>query len=135
MSIESIGTALKGVIDDIPGLRVFAPNELPDSVNDLPCVLILLGQTSYDADFSGNYDFIFRIILLLAKQDAPSAFNKIMNYIEPAGDNSVLAKIQADLTLGGACDSCRVARNLGIGSTNWGGITYLSTEFEIEVYA
>jgi len=71
----------------------------------------------------------------MTKQDSPSAFNKIYDYIEPTGTSSVLAKIEADLTLGGTCDTCRVIRNSGMGATNWGGITYLSTEFEIAIYA
>jgi hypothetical protein len=135
MGIESIGTGLKTVLSAISGLRVFAPSELPDSVNDLPCALILLGETDYNADFSDNHDLNFRILILLAKQDAPSAFNKIIDYIEPTGSSSILATIEADLTLSSTCDTCKVVKNLGIGATNWGGITYLSTEFEIAIYA
>lgn len=134
MGIEAVGTGLKGILDDISGLRVFATNELPDSINDLPCALILPGETIYDTTFGEDYDMKLRILILLAKQDSPSAFDKIIPYIEPTGTSSILAKIQADLTLGGNCDTCKVIRNLGIGATNWGGITYLSTEFEIVVY-
>jgi hypothetical protein len=135
MTISAIGTGLKGIIDDITGLRVYAPNELPDSVNDLPAAVIVLGETEYDADFSGNYDFSLRVIVLLTKQDSPSAFNRIIAYIEPTGASSILAKINADPTLGGTCDSSKVIRNKGAGATNWGGIMYLSTEFEVAVWA
>jgi hypothetical protein len=134
MSIEAIGSGLKTILAGIEGLRVYSPSEIPDSP-DLPCALILPGETDYNSDFSANYDINFRILILVTKQDSPSAFNKIYDYIEPTGDSSVLAKVQADRTLGATCDSCKVSKNLGIGSANWGGITYLSTEFEIQIYA
>ena len=131
MGIETAGTGLKTALD-ISGLRVYAPNELPDSVNP-PCALILAGETNYEAAFEADYDYILRLIILVAKQDSPSAFDKILPYIEPTGSSSVIAKVKAAPTLGGNCDVARVRRNLGIGATNWGGIMYLSTEFEIAV--
>lgn len=134
MGIEAIGTGLKTTLS-ISGLRVFAPNELPDSVNQLPAALILPGETNYGTSFGADYNYSLRILILVAKQDSPSAFNKILDYIEPTGSSSVLAKVKADRTLDGSCEDCKVLRNLGVGATVWGGITYLSTEFEVAIWA
>lgn len=133
-TIQTAGAGLKTALSTIPGLRVYAPDELPDSVSDFPVALILLGETEYNSDFSQNYTVTFRVIILVSKQDAPSAFNKIFDFIEDSGDKSVTDAIADDTTLGGTCDSSRVVRNMGIGATMWGGILYLSTEFTIEIY-
>lgn len=135
MTVEAIGTGLKGILDDISGLRVFAPNELPDTINEFPAAVIVPGEVRYHADFAGDYDFSFRVIILLTSQDKPTAFDKILPYIEASGASSVLAKIDADPTLGGTCDTCQVTRNTGVGVTSWGGVMYLSTEFEVAIWA
>lgn len=132
MSIKTISAGLKATLD-IEGLRVYAPDELPDAP-DVPCALPLMAATEYDRTFDASHDLHIRLLILLAKQDSPSAFNKIIDYIEPTGDSSILAKLQADTTLGSSCDTLIVERNTGIGATNWGGIGYLSTEFEITIY-
>jgi len=135
MGIETIGTGLKTILEGISGLRVFAPNELPDSIPEFPAALILPGETNYEAAMGGDYDWTLRVLILLGKQDTPSAFNEILDYIEPTGAKSVITKVKADPTLDSSCDTSRVIRNLGVGATMWGGIAYLSTEFEIAIYA
>jgi len=134
MSLETIGTGIKTRLQTISGLQVFAPNELPDTINHFPTALILPGETRYNAHFGGDADYILRIIVLITKQDQPSALNKLLDYIELTGTYSVKAAIDADTTLNGSADDCRVTRNLGIGTTDWGGVGYLSTEFEILVW-
>ncbi len=136
MGLETIGTGIATRLKTITGLKVFAPNELPDSINSFPAALILPGETSYDAAFQRTYrdaSYIFRVIILVTKQDSPSALNSLLDYIEVTGTYSVKAAIEADSTLNGSADDCRVSKNLGIGAMVWGGITYLSTEFEILV--
>lgn len=133
MSIESIGTGIKTVMGDI-GLQIYATNEIPDSINP-PCAVILLAETNYDTTFNADYDTRFRFIILLAKPDQPSAMNKILDYIEPSGTYSIVAKVKADKTLNGSCDSSKVMSNTGVGFTTWGGTVYLSTEFSIQTWA
>lgn len=134
MGIETIGSGIKTNLENISGLQVFAPNELPESVSEVPCALILLGETLYTTTFSGTEEYIFRIIILAGKSDQPSALNKLMDFIEPSGDYSVQAKIDADSTLNSTADTCKLIRNLGYGNTTWGGRTYISTEFELQVW-
>ncbi len=134
MSLETIGLGIKARLETITGLKVFAPSELPDSINQFPAALILPGETNYNSTFSGDADYRFRVIMLITKQDSPSALGKLLDYIELTGTYSVKAAIEADSTLAGAADDLRVSRNLGIGVTVWGGYTYLSTEFSVEVW-
>ncbi len=134
MSLETIGLGIKTRLETITGLKVFAPSGLPDSINQFPAALILPGETAYNAMFSGDADYRFRLIILITKQDSPSALGKLLDYIELTGTYSVKAAIDGDNTLNGSADDSRISRNLGIGTTIWGGFTYLSTEFELLVW-
>ena len=134
MGLETIGAGVAVRLETISGLKVFAPDELPDVINEFPAALILPGETTYNAMMSGDANYIFRIILLFTKQDSPSALGKLLDYIELTGTYSVKAAIDADTTLNSSADDSRVTKNLGIGVTNWGGYAYLSTEFLLEVW-
>ena len=46
MGIEAIGDGIKTRLNTIAGLRVYAPKEVPDSL-ELPCALILPGESIY----------------------------------------------------------------------------------------
>lgn len=134
MSLEAIGNGIKVRLETISRLKVFSPSRLPDAINQFPAALILPGETNYNAMFAGDADYRFRVIILITKQDSPSALGKLLDYIELTGAYSVKAAIEGDSTLAGAADDLRVSRNLGIGATVWGGYTYLSTEFSVEVW-
>ena len=136
MGIETIGTGIKTTIltTIATGLRVYASNEVPDSL-ELPCALILPGISSYATTYEPAYDLTFRIILCVSKQDSPSAFNTILDYIDSTGAKSIWLAIAADPTLNGSAETSKLVRNLGVGSTVWGGIVYLSTEFELNVWS
>ena len=134
MGIEAIGSGVKTRLNTIAGLRVYAMHEIPDTL-ELPCALILPGENHYAITFDAGYDMVVRIIIVISKQDTPSAFNKILDYIESAGASSIFAAIDGDKTLNASCDSSKLSRNFGVGSITWGNITYLSTEFELQVWS
>ena len=136
MTIEAVGTGIKTTIlaTIATGLRVYATNEIPDTL-ELPCVLVMLGPGDYATTFTGTYDQVFRLILCVSKQDSPSAFNKLLDYINETGAKSLFAALDADRTLGGSCSASKLANHSGAGSTSWGKIVYLSTEFELQVWS
>ena len=134
MGVESIGTGIKTRLATISGLRVFAPNQLPDTIPELPCAIIMPPTIEYDTTFTDSNDYVFRIILLFSKQDSPSALNKLMDYTEPTGTYSIVAAIDGDNTLNSTADDSRITTNTGAGVTVWGGQPFLSTEFELLVY-
>ena len=133
--LENMANGIKTRLQTITDMaHVFSANELPNVVNDFPCALILPSTIEYNKSFTNKNDVNFRILILMSKQDNPSALNRLLDYIDPSGSDSVYAAIDADTTLGGAADDSMVVRCSGVGSTVWGGYTYLSTEFEIMVY-
>lgn len=134
MSVQTIGDGIKTRLQTITGLRVFAPDELPDSINEFPAAVILPGETVYHAHFGGDADYTFRIIVMTGKQDNPSALNRLLPYLELTGTSSVKAAIETDATLNGSADDCKVVSNTGLGVTSWGGVSYLSTEFTLQVW-
>jgi hypothetical protein len=134
MGIEAIGTGIKVLLNTIAGLRVYASNEVPDSL-ELPCALILAGTSDYATAYDLSFDLTYRIVVCISKQDTPSAFNKILDYIDTAGAKSIWLKLDADRTLNASAHTSKLLRNLGIGYTTWGAIVYLSTEFELAVWS
>ena len=134
MGVEAVGTGIKTNLATITALRVFAPNELPDTIPELPCAIIMPPTIDYDVTFTDSNDYMFRIILLFSRQDSPSALNRRADYTEPTGTYSIVAAIDADNTLDSSADDSRIINNTGAGVTVWGGIPFLSTEFDLLVY-
>ncbi len=133
--LENMSDGLKVRLETISDIaRVFAANELPNVVNEFPVALILPGETEYNQSFTNKIDVMFRILILISKQDNPSALNRLLDYMDPSGGDSVYAAISGDQTLGGAADAAFVTKCSGAGATIWGGQTYLSTEFEVVAY-
>jgi len=135
MGLETIGAGIKTRLETISGLTVFAPDELPDSINSFPVAVILPGETVYQSAFDADTGYNFRVILLMTKQDQPSALESMLDYIEPTGTSSVRAAINGDKTLNSSADTCVVISNSGIGSTIWAGSVYLSSEWLIQAWA
>lgn len=133
MSVETIGTGLATAIETITTLQVFAPNELPDTINSFPAAIVLPGVLKYHRTHDELWDTNFRIVVLFAKQDTPSAMALMVPYMEITGTYSIKAAIESDRTLGGVADDLRVETCSGAGYTPWGGINYLSTQFEVYV--
>ncbi|MDV2988570.1 MAG: hypothetical protein P3T54_00190 [Dehalogenimonas sp.] len=133
--MREIAAAIKTDLETITAIRqVFAPYELPDTPNALPAAIIMPGITDYNHDFTRQIapSTSFRIIILLAQQSKPSAASVLVDLIE--GDSSVFAVLEADPTLGDTCTGFELQRNKGLGVIPWGGIVYLSTEFEMVAY-
>ena len=130
-----LGDGLKTRLQTIRGLRVFATRELPDSVNQFPAALILPGETRYVQSLSStDADYNFRVILLFSRADSPSSVARMLPYIAVEGDWSVVGAIHGDVTLDGKASTCKVLSNQGIGALTWGGSTYMSTEFLVQVW-
>lgn len=133
MSLEAMGKGLKARLETIADLkRVYAPHELPNSVHQLPVALILPGETLYNQTMANATQVTFRVLILLSRADQPSALNRMLDYIDPTGTDSVYAAIEGDDSLGGATDFTLLRSNTGVGQTQWGGQFYISTEFRVE---
>jgi hypothetical protein len=135
-TIETIGDGLKTRLQTIAATslrQVYAPDEIPDQVNAPPVALILPGTIQYHGSHGNQWRPTFRILVLMTKQDQPSALAKLLPLMEPTGAASIKAAIEGDRTLGGIDVDAMVVSNSGFGPITWAGTTYLGTEFEVEV--
>lgn len=136
MNMLEIGDGIKTRLQTIRGLRVYSTKELPDSINQFPAALIVPGETAYVTALSStDADYNFRIILIFSRADSPSAISRMLPYIAVEGEKSIVEAIHGDVTLDGQAHTSKVTRNLGIGALSWGGQTYMSTEFLVQVWA
>lgn len=135
MGLEAIGNGLKTRLQTISDLaRVYAPNELPNTINEFPVALILPGETEFNRTFTNKITVTLRVLILVSKQDNPTALSRLLDYIDPTGSDSVYAAIAGDSTLNSNAEDAFVTRCSGAGATTWGGYVYLSTEFEVICY-
>ena len=135
MTIEAAGTGLHTRLETISALKkVYDVKEMPNNLPVFPAALILMGATDYYQTFTNKLTVIFRVIIIVGRADRPSAANALLDFIETSGDDSVVAAIEGDSTLGGNADDCFVKTNSGLGTTVLGNTEYLSTEFEIVAY-
>ena len=133
MGLETIGTGLKTRLETISGLRVFAPNELPETIPEFPAGVIFPGDVKYHRSYDEAYEASFRLRIMIEKQDLPTSMAKMIDYTEVTGTYSVKAAIEGERSLGGAAKDVIVKSSSEIGSIDIGGINYLSTDFEITV--
>lgn len=136
MSVETIGTGIKTTITGVTGLkRVYAPNEMPGSINELPCAVVMHSGTEYGLAMGGvGAKHEFRIMVMATTQDHAGAFDKVLPFLEASGGSSIFAALLADRTLGSSADDFTLVSNEGQSMITWGGIQYLGTAFNLEVY-
>ena len=140
MGLEAAGAGLKTVIantiqtNDAGYARViYSPDELPNRIQAFPTILILLGG-SEPVTFSTQVDVVFRVVVIMGRQDTPASANKLIDYIEQTGDYSIYAAVASDRTLDGGADSAEVINNSGLVTFRWGVEEYLATIFEVRAY-
>lgn len=136
MSVEAIGNGIKTNLGSVKGLkRIYAPKEIAGAVYELPCAVIQHLGTDYNQNMGCTIGkHTFKIQVLVATQDRPSAFDRILDFIARTGDDSVEQKIRADTTLNSSAQAVTVISNSGQGIISWAGVDYLGTEFDLEVY-
>lgn len=138
MSVETIGSGIKTNLANVTGLkRVYAPNELPEVVNEFPTAVIQHVGTDYYQTMgldSSHSKHAFKVKVFLTNQDQPSAFNRLLDFLTKTGSDSIVQKLMADSTLNGSASDITVVSNTGQSIIPWGGIDYLGTEFDLEVW-
>jgi hypothetical protein len=71
--------------------------------------------------------------LLVGRADDRAAQNKLDAFL--VGANSIKAAVEADRTLGGTANTCRVTEMSNYASMNVGETVYLAAQFTVEVVA
>lgn len=130
-SISDLRDGIAANLSTISGLRVSATYlDAPRP----PVAMVLPDRIDYDLNANRGADtFTFLVSVLVGRADERSAQDKMDSYI--VGPGSVKAAIEADRTLGGRADTCRVTEMRNYGQVSVGETLYLGVEFEVEVVA
>lgn len=129
--LRDLRTAIAAKLDTIVGLRVY---DFPSDRIEPPAAVLSLPETPYDVTFGGRSDeWNFPLWILVAKADDKAAYGEMVDYLEAEGSKSVRAILEADRTLGGACDTIAVVGAKPMFATI-AGTEFLAVEFDLEVY-
>jgi len=132
-TFSGLRTALAAQLATIRSLRTAAT--VPD--NPAPPVAVIVPvNVEYDTSFGRGTDtYTFSVLLIVGRMSERAAQTTLDAYINPTGATSIKAAINADPTLGGACQSARVTNMVNYGSLIVGDTEYLSADFQITIYA
>jgi hypothetical protein len=130
-SVTDLRTALATAMATIPNLRTSAT--VPDAPRP-PVAVVMPDRIAYDVNANRGADrFFFTIMLLVGRADDRAAQNKLDAFL--VGANSIKAAVEADRTLGGTANTCRVTEMSNYASMNVGETVYLAAQFTVEVVA
>lgn len=117
----------------ISGLRV--ASELPDNPNP-PIAIVNLRNINYDQAFGkGLAVYTFVVTVIVGRAAERVAQQKLNDYLDNTGNQSIKTAIESDKTLGGAAFDTRVVSLDNIGNVQLSDATYLAAEFTVNVYS
>jgi hypothetical protein len=130
-TVSEIRTALATKAANVSGLRTFAYQ--PDDPHP-PVAFPTLDRIEYDLNAHRGADtYFFVITVIVGRANDRAAQNNLDKYLVGAG--SVKKALEADRTLGGVVNTCRVTEARNYVAVNVGDTTYLQVELEVEVVA
>jgi hypothetical protein len=128
-TVADIRKGLAQNLAAIDGLRV--SDVMVDAPRPPQAVIAPL-RLDYDLNARrGADEYQFVITLIVGRADSRTAQNSLDSFI--VGPNSVKAAIEADRTLGGKANTCRVTEMRNYGAISVGDVLYLGCEFVVEV--
>lgn len=133
--LNAIAEAIATQLGSIEGLRTQA--QIRDIVAVPVATVGMPTSIDYDAvmrNGANRYEFTVRV--LVGRVEERAAQINLSEYAAPVGGaRSVKGAIEADPSLGGTAMTTRVMSANGIGSYDYGDVSYLGIEFLVEVYA
>lgn len=132
MDVTAVFQGLSDAADEIEGLRCFP--FMPDSITP-PTFYVLELEIAFDQTFQRGVDDFNPITCRLLASRATDKYGQkqLEQYMKGSGALSIKAAIEADRTLGGACDSLQVTGVRGMGQYEHAGITYYGADFLVRV--
>jgi len=128
-SVSELRQGLATRLATIPNLRV--SDVMVDAPRPPQAVIAPL-RLDYDLNARrGADEYQFVVTLIVGRADSRTAQNSLDAFI--VGENSVKAAIEADRTLGGKANTCRVTEMRNYGAISVGDVLYLGCEFVVEV--
>lgn len=129
MILNDVLDALAGAVDTIAGLRVYA---YPADAIQPPAAIVGLPETPFDITMGGDDEWMVPVFVVVGKVSDRASRTALCEYVNPTGASSIKAAIEADKTLGGACDSVSVTR-AEFSTITVAGTEYLAAEITADV--
>ena len=127
--MNTVLDALAAAVDNISGLRTYAYP--PDQVSP-PAAVVGLPESPFDISMGGANEWAIPVFVIVGKVTDRTTRAALCSYVTPTGATSVKAAIEADPTLGGACDSVAVTR-AEFSTITVAGTEYLAAELTANV--
>lgn len=133
MSVATIRQGLADALSVIPEVQV-SPWVLSEPTP--PTMQIRSGEVQYDLTMHRGWDQHTMIVQALVPFSSDIGGQMLLDaWMAPAGPTSVKEAVEADVTLGGACDQVHVTDCSGTQLATVGGVAMLLAEWTCMVYA
>ena len=131
MNPTPVRAGLATAIDSIAGLRVF--DYVPDSIAP-PAAVIEPVEVEFDEAMVRGLDkYRAYVLVIVGRMSERGAADRLDNYLAGSGVSSVKAAIEADRTLGGACDTLQVT-DANPRTVTVSGVDMLAYRFGVDIY-
>ena len=131
MNLVAVRQGLAAAVDAISGLRVF--DYVPDSA-PTPAAIVEPLEVTYGAAMQdGLHNLRGYVTVFDGRMSDRSSQDRVDAYVASSGAQSVKAAIEADTSLGGACQTLQVT-GAQPRSVTMQGIEYNAYRFEVLIY-
>jgi hypothetical protein len=127
----AVRAGLATALDTITGLRVF--DHVPDSLSPPAAVIEPVEVLFDEAMVRGLDKYRAFVLVVVGRMSERSASDRLDLYLAGSGASSVKAAIEADKTLGGACDTLQVT-DANPRAVTVSGVEMLSYRFGVDIY-
>jgi hypothetical protein len=131
MNPTAVRAGLSTALDTIAGLRTF--DNVPDSLSP-PAAVVEPVEVTFDEAMQRGLD-MYRayVLVIVGRMSERSASDRLDAYLAGSGASSIKAAIEADKTLGGACDTLQVTE-ANPRTVTVSGVEMLSYRFGVDIY-
>lgn len=130
MTPSQVRDGIKTRLATIAGLRVH--DTIPDSVAP-PAAVVGLLELTFDLSMQRGLDAAaVEVLVIVGRMSERAAQDRLDAYLAGSGSTSVKTAIEADQTLGGACQTCTV-QSATPATITVGGMEMLCYRYQLEV--
>lgn len=135
--MATVGTTrdkLMAAIDDITSLHVY--DTWPNAIPQTPAVVIMPSSMSTRQSMGGRRVLTFEVILIggPATRDPKRVQDILDTYIDESGSSSIIAKLEADVTLGATVSSVEASWRDYAEIQRIDGIDHMTVTFDVTVW-
>jgi hypothetical protein len=133
-SVLAISEGLKARLATISGVRAYSYQ--PEQLNP-PFAFPVLNSANYHQTMGGTSltSFDFTITVVVGRWVDRTAHAALDGFLSPTGSTSILAALESDLTLGGACSNLIVTSSANISALEQDDAEFLQVSFSVTVVA